>query len=720
MTHMLGVMPNLDRDKLLKDCLDMAQREAANVARRSVVGAVKALVAASATGATGVERARFSDAADSLHRAITAIAESFPKFLREEIILPGASSPGGKAFSFDSLELMAEDQVDDTVELVRGQQAVQAIVEPELVQLNALVSGLQGYEEVKAESNPLRPELWVKALHRSLGRGGASASARALWMQSLCPAFGPELAALYRLICDHILKQGVAAAAYKVSAPKHETRRRVEAARLTLRDLKKLLVSATLNEGDTQGLSRPAGQTLNGMTMPAAMVALEGMNKLDDVVRRMQERWRSGIWHAEKTDGKTQEAGVEYTPTQTLAREVLHQMVDNIVSDPRLLPDVQHLIRKLEPTLMQLVMHDQRFFTDKRHPARALLEEVTQRSLAWPRESTAGFNEFFAPLHEALDLLAGMSVQDAEPFEFTLHTLRQSWGEAEERARRQRASVAKALIKADARNHAAATVAARLRDRFDVASAPPEVRRFLLGPWSQVIASAQLGEPTAPDPGGYEALVGDIVWSAQPRLAAQDLARLHDISGSLAGAMRRALTGIGISGKEVEPFLATLTTAHAKAMRGETSDDAGSARHAQEQMIDWDADALPWLTPEEVQDSMMMQATDFASTQHDTRSHHGGNAAVTEIASGDYIEVMVRGAWARWKLAWTSPHGTMMMFTDAGGRPESVTRVTLAKMFDAGNARRIAGGSVVDSALNPVAQAALVNSSQESSSQSPM
>jgi len=717
-------MPNLDRDKLLKDCLDMAQREAADVVRRAVAGAVKALVAASATGASGAERATLSGAADSLHRAAGVIAESFPKFLREEMILPGASSPGGKAFSFDSLELMAEDQVDDTVELVRGQQAVQAIVEPELVQLSALVSALQGREEVKADSNPLRPELWVKALHRSLGRGGVSASVRALWMQYLCPTFGPELAALYRRICDHILAQGVAAAAYKVSAPKHEARRKAEATRLTLRDLKKLLVSATQDEGDTAGLSRPAGQTLNGMTMPAAMVALEGMNKLDDVVRRMQDRWRSGIWHAEKAPANTEQAGIEYTPTQTLAREVLHQMVENITSDPRLLPDVQHLITKLEPVLMQLVMHDQRFFTDKRHPARALLEEVTQRSLAWPRENTAGFNEFFAPLHEALDMLAGMSVQDAEPFEFTLHTLRQSWGDAEERARRQRAAVAKALIKADARNHAAAAAAARLRDRFDVASAPPEVRRFLLGPWSQVIASAKLNDPDAVDPGGFEALVGQIVWSAQPRLAVQDLVRLHELAGSLTGTMRRALAAIGISGAEVEPFLATLATAHAKALRGDTSADTGSVKHAEEQMIDWDADALPWLTPEEVQDSMMMQPTDFASTQRDTRSaqggRSGGHAAADELASGDYIEVMVRGAWARWKLAWTSPHGTMMMFTDAGGRPESLTRVSLAKMFDAGNARRIGGGSVVDSALNAVAQAALENSSQMGAGQSPM
>jgi hypothetical protein len=426
----------------------------------------------------------------------------------------------------------------------------------------------------------------------------------------------------------------------------------------------------------------------------------------------MQQRYRSGVWHAERAPEDAGVASTEYTPQQTLAREVAHLMVENIASDPRLLPDVQHIVRKLEAPLLHLVIHDQRFFTDRRHPARELLEEITQRSLAWPRENAAGFAEFIAPLREAAQLLSGMAVRDAEPFEFTLHTLRQNWGDTEERARRQRAAVAKALIKADARNHEAVSVAAGLRERFDVASAPPEVRRFLLGPWSQVIAGAKVASPKADDPGGYEALVKDIVWSAQPRQAVQDLPRLKTIAATLPAKMREALAGIGAPAGEVDPFLTSLATAHSKALRGETSDDATAAQSKAE-MIDWSADALPWLTPQEVQDSMLLQATDFASTLRDQSGSASGNSIVAELASGNYIEVLVHGAWMRWRLAWTSPHGTMLMFTGAGGRPESVTRVALAKMFETGTARMVSGGSVIDSALDALAQAALENSSQE-------
>jgi hypothetical protein len=345
-----------------------------------------------------------------------------------------------------------------------------------------------------------------------------------------------------------------------------------------------------------------------------------------------------------------------------------------------------------------------------------LLEEVTQRSLAWPQQDTAGFNDFFAPVHEAAEMLSKMVVQDAEPFQFTLQTLRESWAQSEERDRKRRATVARALIKADARNHAAASVAAKLRARPDVATTPGEVRTFLLGPWSQVIAAAQLQAPDAKDAGGYEALVDDIVWASQPRLAPQNVPRAQRIASALPSAVQQGLATIGAPAADVTRYVDTLASVLAKALRGEAIPNAAAAPGAGTDagMIDWQADALPWLSPEEVQDSMLLQSPDFSETRREERRQPGADDARTAtLTAGQFIEVQVRGAWARWKLAWSSPHGTMLMFTDAGGRPESMTRQTLAQMLDAGSARLLEGGSVVDSALDAVAQAALENSSQQ-------
>jgi len=701
-------------DAVFREAMDTAHREGPVLVKRALDSAVRVLGQASVAATMPMERARLGDAGSMLMKGTQAIVEAFPDMLTEEIGVPGSYTRSkGKNFSFDSLELMSEDQLDDKVDRVRGQNEVSGVVEAELVRLNALMTSLRGHEQVQASTNPLRPEVWVKALHRALGRGGGDPAMRAMWMQHACAAFGPELGGLYRRIADGMLQQGVAAATLGVSAPKHEERRKAQAAQLTLRDLKHLLLSASRSPDDTHGTTRP-GETINGMTMPAAMEALEGMSKFDDVLRRMQDRFHSGVWHAERAAEDAGVDSIEYTPTQTLAREVARQMVQNIAADARLLPDIQHLVRKLEPPLLHLAVHDQRFFTDRRHPARQLVEEITQRSLAWTRESASGFQDFIDPLNEAVQLLSGMPVRDAEPFDFTLHTLRESWRESEERARRQRASVARALIKADARNHAATSIAAELRDRPDIASASLVVRRFLLGPWAQVVASARLESPGTKDPGGWEALINDIVWSSQARLAGQNPSRLERISAPLIDRIKQGLHSIGASGPEVGTFLVSFEAAHQKALRGEESDTRPHNAPVEEgDMLEWQADALPWLSPDEVQDSKLMSPTDFSSTLREVPMPESGLAQVSELAAGGYIEVSVDGVWVRWKLAWASPHGTMLMFTDAGGKPESITRQMLARMFDSGHARVLDNASLVESALDALAQAALEFSSHE-------
>lgn len=710
------------RGNLFQECLDIAARNSAAMASRVMADAGKSLTQAATDSRDLSARNRASEAAQALRRSGQAAIDAFPAMLREEIAAAsGASATSPKTISFEALELMAEDQVDDTVELIRGQQIVMSAVEADLVQFNALASDAQGLERVHSSSNPLRPEVWVRALHRSLGSAAVAATTRALWMSHGSRALGAELAALYRRLSQHMTVHGASPAAYRIAQPQPEAHRQVDGVSPgpTLRDLKRLLVGVARDAGATQGLTQPAGQTMNGMTMPAAMEALQGMHRMDDVVRRMQERWRQGVWQAEAAKpGERGATGSSFTPTQTLAREVARQMIANVAADARLLPQVQDVVRELEPALLRLVMHDQRFFIERTHPARQLLDELTQRSLGWTHQTSPGFAEFLAPLREAVEMLSQMPLEDAEPFEYALQVLRQSWAETDNRKRQQRASMAKALLKADARNHAALDLAARLRERPDVASAPAHIQRFLLGPWCQVMA-AHAGKP---DPQGYDShgdIVNDIVWSAQPRLAAQNPARLERMASALLQSIRSGLESIGYPDHETQEFLDELAGAHARALGGASAQHEPPAATS-DAGVAWD-EGVPWLAPREMADSRLMQAGDsipstaFQSTVRDPAEQQDAGAApqrVDALEEGHYVEVLVRGKWSRWRLSWSSPHGSMLMFTDAAGQPESLTRQMLEKMVELGAVRLLPSQSVVDGALDAVALAALETSTR--------
>ncbi|QJW83987.1 DUF1631 family protein [Ramlibacter terrae] len=159
-------------------------------------------------------------------------------------------------------------------------------------------------------------------------------------------------------------------------------------------------------------------------------------------------------------------------PAQALGLEVVHLMVENLAGDIRLLPPVQEAVRDLEPALLRLALEDPRFFSDRTHPARQLLEQVTERSLGWGATDAPGFREFIDGLQQAVEALLETRATGAQPFEIALDTLRESWSDAQPRGRRGRERAVRALLRAEQRNLLADRIAAQVRERPDAGRRP--------------------------------------------------------------------------------------------------------------------------------------------------------------------------------------------------------------------------------------------------------
>src|SRR5690606_18607597 len=156
-----------------------------------------------------------------------------------------------------------------------------------------------------------------------------------------------------------------------------------------------------------------------------------------------------------------------------LALEVVQLMVSNLAGDSRLLPTVQEAVRDLEPALMRLALADPRFFSERQHPARQLLEQATQRSLAWADESAPGFAEFAGALREAVEALLDARAVGPEVFQIALDTLQGAWAEAQPRGRRLREKAVRALLRAEQRNLLAERIAQQLAQRPEAVGAAP-------------------------------------------------------------------------------------------------------------------------------------------------------------------------------------------------------------------------------------------------------
>ena len=732
---------------LYRACMKEAAAQGRTLMQRLVRRVALSIPARAALARDLHEKQLLSEGARVLMKHEGALCEAYPQALLAEFAHAIAGDlRRGAALSFDSLELMGDEQVQESVELVRTQQAVLHAVEAELAQLNALICAVQGLKSVQADRNPLRPEVYVRSLRTVTLQSPVPPAMRMRWMQHLGEALGPELAVAYRELSDMLRKNGVSEAAFNVTpSPESATPPRRASAQagaeqpqastlLTVHALQRL-VAGELDPQAAPATPAPSQPVDFSVTVPAAFEALQEMRQVDAVMQRLQQRQAAGGQDAQGGTGALREAlrREAKRPGQVLGLEVVNLMVENIANDSRLLPPVQQAVRDLEPALLRLALGDPRFFSDRRHPARQLLEQMTQRSLAWPSADAPGFASFIQPLQEAVDALLTTRVGGAEPFEFALKSLEEAWGEDQKRERRYREKAVRALLQAEQRNLLAGKLGKALRERADVMAAPAEILQFLLGPWSQVMAQARLSDATGEtDPGGWEAVVADLAWSVQPRTEAGGAARLARMLPSLLDRLRRGLNSIDYPQGQTQRFFELLSALHQRALKPGVSEPVRPlplstqlSREELEALLgDGDGASGAWLQPTEAQHSGFMETHQsivqqplFQATQAgfgETRplQEAGLSPALPPAAlqNGAWVELLLDGGWSRYQLTWSSPHGTLFMFTGAAGKTQSMTRRLLDKMLKAGTLKLVSSQAVVDGALDAVADAALRNS----------
>ncbi|KAF1049103.1 MAG: hypothetical protein GAK38_00870 [Xylophilus sp.] len=358
---------------------------------------------------------------------------------------------------------------------------------------------------------------------------------------------------------------------------------------------------------------------------------------------------------------------------------------------------MRQAVRDLEPALMQLVLADPRFFSDREHPARRLLDEMTQRSLAFDSEAAPGFRDFLRVLRAAVDRLAAAPIADARPFEAALEGLQRAWAaqDAEELARREQA--VQELLHAEQRNLLAEKIAADIRAWPDAAQVPDEVLAFATGPWSHVMAEARLGDRVggASDPGGYAGVVPNLFWSARPDLARAAIPRLTRLIPGLLAKLREGLKTIDYPPQQASAFFERLIGLHQRAFQ------AGGPAGRQPPPAPPAAAAQP---------AAAAVSAAAASVAAEESAVAAAPAPAFALEVGAWVEILDHGRPARTQLTWTSPHGTLFLFTAADGSTRSMTRRMRDRLAAEGALRVVAGGAVVAGALDAVAQTALRNS----------
>ena len=660
-----------------------------------------------------------------------AVRQSFAKALRAAVY-------GGETLRkheqplvrFEDFQFLEEEQIDANIELALTQQEVLLAVDDVLPLINGMVSSMMGWVTVQGHLNPLKPDSFVYALRECFVEQIPSDEVRSSLMTPAAGMLGVALRQLYKEVSDWLRALGIepVAAANAGNGPggaKKSAENPVTRTMLTLDKLRRLL-SGDLN----QSVLSSTGVLDFSHTVPASFVALEDLQLMEPMMKRLSKRAAEATPSAQQQGSASGSSFVarEQTKSKKLGRqlgeEVVRLMLESLMQDRRLLPGVRSNLKALEPVLLALSQTDPRFFSERKHPARQFLDKITNRSLAFTSENEPGYGRFQKVFDNAVGVLVG-GEGDAATFARILRKLEEDWAIEEQEQRQRAEEAARGLMRAEQRNLLAQRLTEDFSERMQDKKIPEIVVNFLRGPWAQVVAESQLScTDGTVDADGYLALVDDLIWSVQLRLARRNRARLVEIVPNMLVTMRQGLNLIAYPAERIPVFFDALITYHEKAFEGARpaqpagTDDVPLSQTAAEleafepEAPGVDRDAF-WMGEEEAAESGFLAddqpSPDMPDLEEVPNPEDQQAWSVQSLNTGSWVDLALGGVWVRAQLTWASPHRTLFMFISGGGMAHSMSKRTMDRLRGLGLIRLVSDGRVMDNALDAVAQAALRN-----------
>lgn len=486
------------------------------------------------------------------HRDLVAIRfiEAVAASLQETQTTQGAHGLHTRSLSsvsFDELELMGDEQVQETVEFARVLQVIKIASDEALVAFNARLSRAQGWDRIRAEINPLRPEALVTVLVKTLTGLRLEPAVRTRWLQTGALSLGRELSHAYTRLSGVLDGFGIVPAGFHV----------IQTAQGRLS-----AVGSMASGPSPRSEFAPQGSMLSS----DALLTLGHLHQL--LVGNLQNAAEQAA--TLDPSARTMSSNM----VRTLAAEVVTLMLRSIAEDSRLLAPLRHLLAGMKPALLQLASSDPRFFADRDNPARQLLDRVTERSLAFTSEQSPGYEAFAQQVRGIVQALNAPGADLAARFPVLLEALNRAPTPATAPAQVQARGLAvQTLVRVEQRNLLAERVVSEIMARNDFERAPPFMRDFLTGPWAQVVAQARMeaaaqsgdtGTPPAMNAQAmrYMEILPDLLWSTQVALVSRNRARLLRVIPDVLQTLRAGLVTIDYPREPKETFFKALMALH--------------------------------------------------------------------------------------------------------------------------------------------------------------
>ncbi|MFZ5483629.1 MAG: DUF1631 domain-containing protein [Pseudomonadota bacterium] len=409
------------------------------------------------------------------------------------------------------------------------------------------------------------------------------------------------------------------------------------------------------------------------------------------------------------------------SPLDGMTLDIVAMVFDYILGDARIPDAMKALIGRLQIPMLKVAMLDKSFFSQKNHPARALLDALADAAIGWDA-SEGHEGGLYRKVEDIIDGILARFEDHFDIFESALADLR-DWLDNERQAADQRTARSALVIK-----HREEADLSRQLAHEEVETAlvgrpvPAPIRTFLQEYWVEFLASLHLRAGSESEPWrSAVSTMNDLIWSVAPKIDADARKRLVAMLPGLLKRLDEGVRCIGLGNEARDTFFSSLVRCHAEAVRAGLLDEGDVTPMAPElpfeneiPVFDPPSDFVPVepvaenepvdaeaiLAPAPIE---LAQAIELAAP---SIPQAGTDYALASLKRGSWIAYAREdGAEVRAKLSWISPMKGVYLFTNRQGeRAMSINAEGLAAKIASGEVRVLDAAPLMDRAVDSLVE----------------
>ncbi|HRQ64872.1 MAG TPA: DUF1631 domain-containing protein [Xanthomonadaceae bacterium] len=377
--------------------------------------------------------------------------------------------------------------------------------------------------------------------------------------------------------------------------------------------------------------------------------------------------------------------------------DLVGMVFDYILQDQNLPPAIQVLLARLQIPYIKVALLDPRFFAMRSHPARRLLDELSQAGIGWSEASDPD-RRLYDRISGVVDTVLRQFDDNLALFDRLLSNFRGFVAAERRRAEVAEQRAAEATRGRErllgARRRAAREVLERVRGR----DLPRVIHNVLTRPWANflVLTLLRQGEDSQAWVDAVR-FADDLAWAAEPKTDPEERERLLQMIPQIERMLRHGLTTVAYHDSDIQKLSAELV-------------------HLLESQVDPDCE--PTELAHEAEDELHLPGEPLVQPLDSSLEDPGARADIApgsplqeawvqrarDLTIGTWVEFRrTEGPNERARLSWTSPVSGRHLFVNHKGlkvcdrSPER-----LAEELESGTASVLESSALVDRALNEI------------------